>query len=343
MILNELDIKTTTGMTVGQIVFSPLLLKGISPKIIDLGARSGMFELPESYTSQADFIGFEPNQIEYEKLLNMKTDSILAGGRQPKFKSQKFYPTAIWSSECEQQLNITVGAGACSLSGDVDERITCNMYLEGRQQSSYHDSVQKVQATIHVPCVSLDSILKHTDIVDYLKVDVEGGELEVFKGAKSNLAAGNILFIKTEFLLTPYYENRVLLGHQHVYLDQMGYRLIDFDLSHLRYLREPSNIPKCVDRRPSYAGDAFFMLDPDLNTLEPITKHRLGVMLLTFGFRSLALSMLKEANLLSATEFRVVTNALTYVPWHKKLKTTWMNFPYKVWPILRKLGLFQVK
>ena len=70
MIVNELDIKTKTGATVGEIVFSPLLKTGVQAKIVDLGARSGMFELAESYTSKADFVGFEPNQIEFEKLVN---------------------------------------------------------------------------------------------------------------------------------------------------------------------------------------------------------------------------------------------------------------------------------
>jgi FkbM family methyltransferase len=342
MIVNDIDIKTKIGATVGEIILTPLSKIGVQPKIIDLGARSGMFELPESYTSEADFCGFEPNKLEYEKLISGRTDSMLAGGRQPRFKTSKYFPTALWSSDCERELCITVGPGACSLSGGANTKITRNMYLEGRQGSNYQDSVQEVKTKVMVPCSRLDSLMEGSEIIDYLKVDVEGSELEVFLGAEKLLASGSVLLIKAEFLLTPYYANRVLLGHQHVFLDKMGYRLIDFDLNHLRYLREPSNIPKSIDRRPVYAGDAFFILDPDLNDIEPIKRHRLGIILLTFGFKSLAMSMMRSASLLSANDLNLVEDALTTVPLHKKLKAAWMSFPYKVWPMLKKLGLFRV-
>lgn len=340
-ITHHFDTKLPTGKTSGDLVMAPLDGKNIVPQVVDLGARSGMFELPESFTEKSDFYGFEPNLVEYEKLVNKKTDSMLAGGIQPKFKTMKYYPTAIWSSECERELNITVGAGACSLSGDANEKITNKMYLEGRTKYSYHESVQAVKSRIKVPCAGLDSIFSKDTILDYLKVDTEGSELEVFKGAEELLKAQSILFIKTEFLFTPYYSPHVLLGHQQVYLDSMGYRLIDIDLKHLKYLREPTSIPKSMDRRPMYAGDAFFIVDPDLNDIDPVVRHRLGVILLVFGYRSLALSMFREAALLSDQDVNMLEVGLAKVPVYKKLKEGWINFPYQVWPFLKRLGILR--
>jgi hypothetical protein len=85
------------------------------------------------------------------------------------------------------------------------------------------------------------------------------------------------------------------------------------------------------------------MLDPDVNNIAPIRKHRLGIILLVYGFRSLALSMFKEAALLSNAELTVLEKALSNIPLHKKLKNAWLTFPYKVWPLLRRLGLFRVQ
>jgi|LauGreDrversion4_2_1035121.scaffolds.fasta_scaffold262537_1 FkbM family methyltransferase len=340
-ITHHFDGKLPSGETSGDLVMAPLISNNTVPKVVDVGARSGMFELPESFTKKSDFFGFEPNFVEYEKLVNKKTDSMLAGGVQPKFKSMKYFPTAIWSTECERELNITVGPGACSLSGDANEKITKKMFLEGRTKYTYQESVQAVKSRMKVPCASLDSIFNRETILDYLKVDTEGCELEVFKGAEKLLSNQSILFIKTEFLFTPYYTPHVLLGHQQVYLDNMGYRLIDIDLKHLKYLREPSLIPKSMDRRPMYAGDAFFMIDPDLNDIDPFKKHRLGIVLLVFGYRSLAISMLKEAAILSYQDIARLEIQLSKVPIYKQLKEGWMNFPYRVWPFLKQLGILR--
>ena len=341
MIVHPFNTKISRNLTVADLAMEPLIKNGVTQKVVDIGARSGMFELPESFSSTAEFIGFEPNQVEYEKLVNRRTDSMLSGGKQPRFKKQKYFPSAVWSDDSEHELQITIGAGACSLSGKVDRKITEKMYLEGREQYKYYESVQKVVDTAMVSCSRLDSLIPEEEVIDYLKVDVEGGELDVFLGAERLLSKKSILFIKTEFLVTPYYQNKVLFGHQHVFLEKMGYRLIDIDLSHLRYLREPTKIPKTVDRRPIYAGDAYFMLDPDLVEMDPITRHRLAIMLLVFGFNSLAISLIKEAKQLSVSEVCQLEIALAKVPLHKIIKETWRAFPYKIWPFLKKMGLFR--
>jgi len=341
MIEHTFNKKVNNSETVGEFISKPLIASGITQSIVDVGARSGMFELPESFTSGVDFIGFEPNPIEYKKLIEGKTDSILAGGKQPAFKTKRYFPTAVWSDDSERRLNITIGAGACSLCGEADIGITSKMYLEGREKYSYYESVQKIVSSEIVTCSPLDSLFSIDDVIDYLKVDVEGGELDVFKGAENLLSNHSVLFIKTEFLTTPYYRNRVLFGHQHVYLEEMGYRLIDIDLSHLRYLREPTKISKLIDRRPIYAGDAFFMLDPDLVAMDDLKRHRLAIMLLVFGFNSLAISLFKEAGVLSKSELTTLESTLSQIPLYKILKEHWVNLPYKVWPILKAIRLYR--
>ncbi len=73
--LNRLDYKTASGKTVGEILFAPILARGEDFRVVDAGARNGMFELPESYAKIANFIGFEPNEDEYRKLVTGTTDA----------------------------------------------------------------------------------------------------------------------------------------------------------------------------------------------------------------------------------------------------------------------------
>ncbi len=65
------------------------------------------------------------------------------------------------------------------------------------QEIGYTESVDSIE----VECDTLDNLAKKLEIsdVDYLKIDVEGNELSVLKGAKSLLSHGSIDFIQIEF------------------------------------------------------------------------------------------------------------------------------------------------
>ena len=66
-------------------------------------------------------------------------------------------------------------------------------------------TAMQVVSTEKVHCDSLDNILDDKVVVDYLKVDVEGAETEVFDGSKKILSSGRVLFIRTEFFCVPLY------------------------------------------------------------------------------------------------------------------------------------------
>ena len=57
--------------------------------VVDVGARNGMFLLPEEYSKLSHLIGFEPNKIEYEKLSKSKMDS-LKSSQKVEFKKKFF-------------------------------------------------------------------------------------------------------------------------------------------------------------------------------------------------------------------------------------------------------------
>jgi hypothetical protein len=130
-----------------------------------------------------------------------------------------------------------------------------------------------------------------------------------------------------------------LFGHQQALLDEAGYRLIDFDMQHPRYVRCRARIPEAADRSMFLAGDAFFAVDPDLNDMSAEERQRLAAISLLFGFNSFAVGLLREAELLQSAEIDAVETALCYVPPLIRAKRAWAELPYAVARTMSRLGL----
>lgn len=62
--------------SIWKIIFKVFDSIDIEPNIVDVGARNGMFILPNEYAKNSSYIGFEPNTEEYNKLINEKSSSL---------------------------------------------------------------------------------------------------------------------------------------------------------------------------------------------------------------------------------------------------------------------------
>jgi FkbM family methyltransferase len=328
---HALDKKLSDGRNVADVVFAPLLAANIAPVVIDVGARNGMHatSIPNSYASRSVIVGFEPNLEEYEKLIGHKTDAQQSGAPMSRFKREEYFQCALWDKDEQRPFYITNGAGACTLMGQTSAAIGNRMWLDGddRSYSEVHTDVRKIT---QVECKRLDKVISVDQQVDILKLDVEGGEFAVLNGAMELLKRKNILFIKSEFLLTPYYDQCPVLGHQHVLLHDHGFRLIDMDFDHVPYSRSKPSIPASVDRRMVYGGDAYFLLDPDRHALDPLTTHRLGVACLVFNFSTLATSLFRDAALLSDREIEAIEAAISKNWTSKRLRHIWAQIPRQI-------------
>lgn len=342
-----LDTRTRLGPTIGDLVFAPIDRDKISPLVVDAGARNGMYLLPESYARRATLIGFEPNADEYHKLANSRTDAELYFARQgiatPRFKDARFHQCALWDSNGRGTLYITQGAGACTLMGPVKPfmRDTYFIYPEGSRlnSKSFHDLHAAVLSTEEIPCATLDSLISDDELVDFLKIDVEGAELRVLRGADRLLSSGRTFFIQSEFQLLAYYEEHPLLGDQQRFLADRGFRLIDLIFDHPRYRRGSIEIPSASDRGMLMAGDAIFVRDPDLARMSPIEMHRLAAIALVYWFSAFGLSLLHDAKLLSPAELSAVEEAIRATPrrgWRGRLLERWSRLPVLAFNSLQK-------
>ena len=77
-----------------DIITDKLTYININPSIVDVGARNGMFLLPKEYCKISNLIGFEPNQNEYKKLIQNRTDAkkIFI---EPNFFSKNYFNNAL--------------------------------------------------------------------------------------------------------------------------------------------------------------------------------------------------------------------------------------------------------
>ena len=341
--MNALDLKTTNGKTIFDIIMAPLIDLEIDLSLIDVGARGGMHDLPKNYASHVQLVGFEPNKDEFTDLVKHETHAEKEGFIPPRWKKETFKELALWNRLETRPIYIYNDTGAVTLMGDLTPDICKNIYsefpwLSGKEATTLSTlfDVRKLLTVGSVRCDRLDNVWRENSKIDYLKIDVEGAELRVLQGARKLLEAGQILFIKTEFQCVPLYkDSENLPGAQFDLLNDYGYRLLDIEHhgggrgSHWTYSRCDSRIPESVDRKLLLTGDAFFALDPDRLALSDADLQRLGLISIALGFRSFGLSVLRDAKLLNVADLDMIEDALAHVRLRRKLRLTWENFPHK--------------
>lgn len=173
--------------------------------IADIGAS---YLSPPPYegllkNGHARLIGFEPNATECEKL------------RQHFCAPHQFHQSF-------------VGRGGPATFHETSSVYTGSLFkpnaVIGQAYTGLWETMIPV-AQHAVETVALDTVMAH-ETVDYIKIDVQGGELQVFEGGLRTLK--NTLVIHAEVEFVPLYENQPLFSDVDVFLRQQGFRLVKF-------------------------------------------------------------------------------------------------------------------
>jgi len=171
---------------------------------VDIGANTGSFSLLPAVNKELYCYSFEPNPVAFDILgenieLNNIVDNVFA------------YNFGVWSERADMDLKIPIDQGDSGLStfGDDPSR-----FVYGGKDGAYK--------THKVRCVTLDSIYSGFVRIGAIKIDTEGSEIKVLKGAK------NILRDQKPLLLFEYdNKNTVQFGYDREdivdYLKGMGY------------------------------------------------------------------------------------------------------------------------
>ena len=185
-------------------IIPDLLEKSIN--LVDIGAVGNP---PPHWLPLKDKIhlfGFEPNKNECNKL----NDSNCV------YKKSEFLPYAVGEKDESRPFYITEYHECCSL-------LKPNLvWLNRFNYSSFFN----VKQMIEVETVSLDSIKKFSNIyIDALKIDAQGNELPILKGATSLLK--HVFLIEIESGLHKNYENETTFSELYPFLKNCGFMCME--------------------------------------------------------------------------------------------------------------------
>lgn len=164
-------------------------------KIIEIGAlqiqdqKEPFYELLDHFPS-SKIIGFEIEKDVCEKMN--------ANSRQ----GVKYYPLALGKANERRKLYITKHPMCCSLYKPNEDLI--------KLYNNFEIAYLKEETEINT--VSLDYFIDKHEIgnIDFIKIDVQGAELDIFQGASKALK--NVLKIVCEVEFVPHYQNQPLFG-----------------------------------------------------------------------------------------------------------------------------------
>ena len=146
--------------------------------VFDVGANIGCFadEIISNRVSVGQIYAFEPHSITYQKLLK----------------------NAIQKPIKAFNLGLSDQAGIATLYDRANENGTCHASLSNSIFSEVHQ-VKTDSTQIELTTVDEFCRLNKIELINFLKIDVEGYEINVLRGAEGMLKAQKIRLIQFEF------------------------------------------------------------------------------------------------------------------------------------------------
>lgn len=226
---------------------SELLEEGDALFVIDGGARNGPSDLkvlgPIAITHC-----FEPNPAELEPLRKLASAS---PGRGKTRGTVIVHPVALGEATGTCTLHISRRAGATSC-------LRPNAALLNEFASDNWSEMKEVVQQVQVPCICLKEFLAQADLpyVDFCKLDTQGTELDILRGAGDKLQRISVLKIELNFLQL--YEKQPQVSEIFHYLEVNGFDFVDLSTTaECRRFHEDPFLPPAAYRL--VWGDAIFM------------------------------------------------------------------------------------
>lgn len=225
------------------------ILRGMKfDQSVDVGAHAGTFSILLSHNSERVY-AFEPTRNSFEILRNLN------------LKNVTVYNMALGSESGETEIVIP------TVKGDVDYALAT---LRPLRSCEYEKCESQTIAVVR-----FDEFATRIDFrrIDFIKIDVEGFELEVLRGMRRLLELREAAFlIEIEQRHNPSYAEvfSLLAEHEYApYFTSDGVRLQKFDVADLpivqsreRFLRDEARKFRLGERK-SYINNFFFLQAAD--------------------------------------------------------------------------------
>ena len=255
-----------------RLIFSDYVTKqGLVVTYLDVGARGDIAEPWNEFAPNAlKVIGFEPDPVEAERLST-------------RFPNRTYLPFALWRNEEDRPLFLNEWASTSSLLPPNDPIL--------QQFSEQHWNGRKPIREVQVRCAPIDLILNVGDVPDFIKLDTQGAEFEILRGAE-NLLSQAAPIILAETWCEEVYRGVSMTHEVMAYLYQFGYRLFDIGVAAAWRYR---GLERFRCKRRLIGLDVLFVKDASyLTNLAKEQLIKLIGLVELFGFRDYAMHLVNQ-------------------------------------------------
>jgi len=249
--------------------------------IVDVGAK-GQIETINGIESISEIHAFEPNPIEFALLEN----------KYKKHAFKKLHINCVGLSEAIGKASFMLANNAAMSSLLKPDLKNYKKHFGNYKAYKYWENCIETAEEIEINLDTLDHYFTPNKPIDYIKIDTQGAELAILKGAEKILQQGLIKVLKVEVATVATYEHQPLFSDIDIYLRQYNYILVDF----LTYRENPSYLlgeDQEIHFAPS--GDAIYYYAP--NSVSAIENIKKGIIINQLGYVSLALHILESTSL----------------------------------------------
>lgn len=191
-----------------------LLAPGERFVLMDIGARGGISEQWKPIAQHARVIGFEPDQLECDRLNAAGT-------------GVEFHPIALHSSPGEHVFSLTESEFCHGFRA-------CDPKYFGRFPNAINN---RVRGEMLVRADSLDNFASSAslDHIDFIKIDTEGSELDILRGGRVSLNSKRVLGLLVEVWWDPRLKKQPSFAEMDTFIREQGFTF--FDIECVRYPR----------------------------------------------------------------------------------------------------------
>ena len=207
----------------------------------DVGARWGISEPWKDVKENIDLVYFEPDKEEFEVLKKRMRSN------------DKGYDCALYSESIPVDLNLMKARECSSI---LQPNISFLKRFPKELLEMY-----EVEKVISIQARTIDDIYASDKnlSIDFIKLDVQGAELDILKGGKLFLE-NNLIGAEIEVEFQPLYKDQPLFSDLDIYMrNNTGLELYDLTKHFCKY---SSGVKNCSKKGQMVFGDALYLRSP---------------------------------------------------------------------------------